>query len=159
METRVHPCDLPRASRVTSELLPSRAVVRSTKLGEKFELTARFKCVFFIVCNQVTGLTKPLVSQVKDAAYFRPKSQGQDGAQWNDPEIHAPEARQVLFVRPDLFVHILFQKKLLSAMYSFAWQAFFAGMTLPTRLQQPNRPTPIIWPTNREWRNCYYDAN
>ena len=53
---------------------------------------------------QITGLTKPLVTQVKDVAYYRPKSRGQEGAQWNDFEVHAPESRQVLFVRPDLYV-------------------------------------------------------
>jgi hypothetical protein len=44
---------------------------------------------------QVTGVARPVVTQVKDAAYYRPKAHGADGALWNDPSLHAPPVRQV----------------------------------------------------------------
>jgi hypothetical protein len=50
----------------------------------------------------VTGVARPVVTQVKDAAYYRPKAHGVDGALWNDPSLHAPPVRQVLHIRPDL---------------------------------------------------------
>ena len=107
----VHPIDQGRWSRASGHELPARSLVRSLSPSTVTLLASHITCHLFEraispastrPCKrlyhfhaQVTGVARPVVTQVKDAAYYRPKAQGADGALWNDPSLHAPPVRQV----------------------------------------------------------------